>query len=109
MDSLRLPERPTLPELQAWVAETCRRRGWDRASDLETFLLFVEEVGELARAFRDHRGLFQEAGKDRGELAEELADVLSYLLDLSNRLGVDLEAAFRAKEERNAGRTWSEA
>jgi NTP pyrophosphatase (non-canonical NTP hydrolase) len=102
-----LPPQATLPELQEYVARTCRSRGWDQASDLETFLLFVEEVGELARAFRDHRDLFQEAGRPRGRVAEELADVLSYLLDLSNRLGVDLETAFRAKEERNQGRTWT--
>lgn len=101
------PARPNLPELQEYVARTCRRRGWDRASDLEVLLLMVEEVGELARAFRDQRGLFQEAGRQRGQVAEELADVLSYLLDLSNRLGVDLETAFREKEERNEGRSWS--
>jgi len=102
-----LPTRATLPELQDYVARTCRMRGWDQASDLETFLLFVEEVGELARAFRDHRQLFQEADHPRGQVAEELADVLSYLLDLANRLGVDLESAFRSKEERNQDRTWS--
>ncbi len=103
-----LPTRATLPELQGYVARTCRQRGWDRATDLETFLLFVEEVGELARAFRDHRQLFQEADHPRGQVAEELADVLSYLLDLANRLEVDLESAFRAKEERNRERTWSQ-
>ncbi|MBI3924025.1 MAG: RS21-C6 protein [Armatimonadetes bacterium] len=104
-----IPETATLPELQAYVAQACRERGWDRATDLECFLLFVEEVGELARAIRRRRNLFDEKGKarDEGELAEELADLLSYLLDLSNRLGVDLEEAFRAKEERNLGREWS--
>jgi len=101
------PLNPTLPELQAYVARTCRERGWDRADDLETMLLLVEEVGELARALRDHRNLFQEAGHPRGQVAEELADVLSYLLDLSTRLGVDLESAFRQKEEVNQERHWS--
>ncbi len=102
-----LPQNPTLPELQAYVARTCRERGWDRADDLETMLLLVEEVGELARALRDHRQLFQEAGRTRAQVSEELADVLSYLLDLSTRLGVDLEAAFRQKEQINQQRHWS--
>ncbi len=101
------PQNPTLPELQAYVARTCRERGWDRADDLETMLLLVEEVGELARALRDQRGLFQEAGRGQSQVAEELADVLSYLLDLSSRLGVDLEDAFRRKEEINQERCWS--
>ena len=100
------PQNSTLPELQAYVARTCRERGWDRAEDLETMLLLVEEVGELARALRDQRHLFQEAGRTRAQVGEELADVLSYLLDLSNRLGVDMETAIRQKEKINRQRHW---
>lgn len=90
------------------MAEVCRARGWDQADDLETFLLFSEEVGELAKAIRNERGLFAESARPATSgLAEEMADVLSYLLDLANRFGVDLEAAFRAKEEVNQARNWS--
>jgi NTP pyrophosphatase (non-canonical NTP hydrolase) len=39
-------------------------------------------------------------------LEEEFADVLSYLLDLANCYHVDLEAAFRAKEQHNQSRIW---
>ena len=39
-------------------------------------------------------------------LEEEFADVLSYLLDLANCFQVDLEQAFRAKEQLNQSRTW---
>lgn len=102
------PDRPTLPELQDYVARACAERGWDGASDLERYLLFVEEVGELARAIRDRRGLFVEEASERNHaVGEEMADVLSYLLDLANRMGVDLEEAFRAKEAKNDARTWS--
>ena len=37
-------------------------------------------------------------------VAEELADVLWLIIDLSNRLGVDLEQAFRDKELKNQSR-----
>lgn len=104
-----LPPEPTLPHLQRYMADVCRERGWDSSSVLETFLLFTEEVGELAKAIRNHQGLFLEEGRnarDR-ELEGELADVLSYLLDLANRLDVDLEQAFRDKEAVNASRKWA--
>lgn len=107
MSRPQVPDKATLPELQHYLAEISRFHGWDKADDLETFLLFSEEVGELAKAIRRQRKLFTEVEKPNlSEVAEELADLFSYLLDLSNRLGVDLETAFRDKEEVNARRKW---
>jgi NTP pyrophosphatase (non-canonical NTP hydrolase) len=105
---MQLPSSPTLLQLQAYVQQMCKDRGWDQASDLEIFLLFSEEVGELAKAIRKKRELFSEKGKEGKDfgLAEEFADVLSYLLDLANRFEVDLEQAFREKEALNASREW---
>jgi NTP pyrophosphatase (non-canonical NTP hydrolase) len=102
------PSDDSLSGLQAYQSAVCKARGWDKTSDLETFLLFSEEIGELARAIRNHRELYQEPGrtKKREELPGEFADVLSYLLELANRLGVDLAEAYREKEARNAGRNW---
>lgn len=60
-----------------------------------TFLLFMEEVGELATALHDNR-----AGKatpptqaQRDNLVEEFADVLAWLTTLANITGVDLAQA----------------
>jgi NTP pyrophosphatase (non-canonical NTP hydrolase) len=104
---VQLPERPTLADLQTYVAEVCQERGWTKDTPSEKFQLFVEEVGELAKAMRKAAGLYQEHAKPRDmSLEEELADVLSYLLDLANCFQVDLEAAFRAKEQINQARTW---
>lgn len=105
----KFPQNPNLPELQTYVAAICKARGWDQATDLETFLLFIEEVGELAKEIRNRQELFQEPEKRKGktnDLEGEFADVLSYLLDLANRMDIDLEAAFRKKEEVNSGRVW---
>ncbi|MGO8949556.1 MAG: MazG nucleotide pyrophosphohydrolase domain-containing protein [Ktedonobacterales bacterium] len=102
-----LPDDPTLSELQSYLAEVCEERGWTKDSPSEKFLLFVEEVGELAKAMRKAAGLYEEQAKSRDlNLEEEFADVLSYLLDLANCFQVDLEQAFRAKEEINQSRTW---
>ncbi|BCL82535.1 nucleotide pyrophosphohydrolase [Ktedonobacteria bacterium brp13] len=102
-----LPEHPTLPELQHYMDEICKERGWTKDSYAEKFLLFTEEVGELAKAIRNTQGLYHEQASQKTlELEEEFSDVLSYLLDLANCFHVDLEKAFREKEQINATRTW---
>ena len=102
-----LSAHPTLPELQRYVDEICIERGWTKDSYAEKFLLFTEEVGELAKAIRKTQGLYQEKARQKHvELEEEFADVLSYLLDLANCFQVDLEKAFREKEQVNATRIW---
>ena len=100
------PENATLESLQQYVKDKCHERGFDKAGDLETFLLFMEEVGEMAKAIRDRRGLFQEGDPKQEHLAEEMSDVLSYLLELANRFRVDLNAALRRKEALNDRRSW---
>lgn len=103
-----LAPSPSLPALQAYQHKTCKERGWDKTSDLETFLLFAEEVGELAKAIRKRRKLYIEEGKSHKKdgIEGEFADVFSYLLELANRFDVDLEKAYREKEEINANREW---
>lgn len=102
-----LPEYPTLKDLQKYVDEVCKERGWVKDTYAEKFLLFTEEVGELAKAIRKAQGLYEEkARQERVEIEEEFADVLSYLLDLANYFQVDLEKAFREKEQINEARKW---
>ena len=59
-----------------------------KTTDLETFLLFTEEIGELAKAIRNRRKAVS-GGEERrfpkGQLEDEFADVFSYLLELANR------------------------
>lgn len=102
-----LKDNPTLGDLQRYMADICQERGWTKDSPAEKFVLFIEEVGELAKAMRQAAGLYEERAKPRDiALEEEFADVLSYLLDLANCFQVDLEDAFRAKDRVNQSRTW---
>ncbi len=104
---LQLSQEYTLKQLQSYVKDVVKQRGWDKNNDLELFLLFSEEVGELAKAIRYHRGLCPEHGHSGLEnLEEEFADVLAYLLDLANYFDIDLTQAFWKKEEKNAKRLW---
>jgi NTP pyrophosphatase (non-canonical NTP hydrolase) len=102
-----LKENPTLRDLQQYLAAVCQERGWTKDSPSEKFMLFVEEIGELAKAMRKAAGLYEEHAKQKdASLEEEFADVLSYLLDLANCFQIDLEQVFRAKEEINKSRVW---
>jgi NTP pyrophosphatase (non-canonical NTP hydrolase) len=104
----RLKRHATLRELQQYVMDICTERGWHQDTHLEKVLLLTEEIGELVKAIRQHVGLYDEKKrkKTRFALEEELADVLSYLIDLANYFNIDLEAAFRKKERINAKREW---
>lgn len=103
------PQKSELPVLQEYVQDICKARNWDKASNVETFLLFTEEVGELAKAIRKHQALFSKqipAEQAKEALSEEFADVFSYLLDLASRFEIDLLEAFKDKEMKNAKREW---
>lgn len=111
-DAPIIPANLTLPALQQHIRDMCAHMNWNGASREQLFLLFAEEVGELAKAIRNATNLGIEEGKQRdavsvkANLAEEFADVLSYLVDLANKFDIDLDAAYRAKSEANLSRRW---
>ncbi len=103
----QLPHHPTLAQLQQHIKDVCAERGWDTNTPLEIFLLFTEEVGELAKELRKANGMRLDAQKHaEKDLDGEFADVLAYLLDLANQYHVDLEDAYRRKMAKNETRTW---
>jgi len=103
---LSLKANPTLKDLQDYVALAVKQRGFERDSVEQRFMLLLEEVGEFAKAARGHAGMkFAEDTKTK-ELEHEAGDVLNVLLGICNLLDIDLEQAYRDKEELNKQRTW---
>ena len=104
----QLKENAQLIDYQNYIKELAAERGWDKNSPLEIFLLFSEEIGELAKAIRNRMNLYHEPDKKHkeNELEHEFADVFSYLLDLANQFDIDLDKAFRDKDEENKKRVW---
>lgn len=72
----------------------CQQKGWDKANIYNVWLLFTEEVGELASAIRQDQRLYKKTvKKDRGiDLHSEMGDVFSYLFQLAYMLDIDLDA-----------------
>lgn len=100
-----LDAKPTLADIQAYVADTNAYRGHNTEL-LYCMLMLCEEVGELAKAVRKNIGGKIDAASRDAHTDEEAADVLWLLIAVCNNLGIDLEAALRAKEEKNKRRTW---
>ena len=74
--------------------ELCRSKGWDKAPVSTVWLLFTEEIGELASAIRQYQRHFRKTGlkKDRGtDVTTEMGDVFSYLFQLAHMLNIDLD------------------
>lgn len=73
--------------------ELCRQKGWDRTNVNTVWLLFTEEIGELASAIRQNTRVFTKTGlkKNKGvDIQSEMGDVFSYLFQLAYMLNVDL-------------------
>jgi NTP pyrophosphatase (non-canonical NTP hydrolase) len=104
--SLNLKNNPTLADYQQYVADLVVERNFTEQTLPQTFMLFLEECGEMAKAARKSQGLRVDANSKEHHLDLEIADVFIYLLRICNDTGVDLERAFRDKEEINKQRTW---
>lgn len=105
---MRVGKEATLSELQKHLYKTCKENGWDKNTITEVFLLFSEEVGELAKAIRKETGFKGEKKPEtRDNLREEFADVLNYLLELANRFDVNLTEVYFEKHEINKTRKWN--
>ena len=102
-----LRQNPTLADYQRYVADLERQRGFIDQTVLQKCLLLGEEVGELFKAVRKLEKMPLEAHQRVGTVDEEIADIMIYLCSIANRTGVDLETAFRKKEEVNKTRVWS--
>ena len=124
-DELSLLEGAPMRDYQRYIYLLEKQKGWLSVDLVHNCFLMGEEVGELFKAIRRQRGYFEErvgteAGGEerdraeqtqeetlrRAEVAEELVDVFNYLCAIANRLGIDLEEAFREKNKKNQARTW---
>lgn len=98
----------TLAELQDYVRFSVRQRGFENETIKDVLILFIEEIGELARAIRNLSGLkvSRKHLDSHRALRQELADCLMYLLDIANLANMDLEDALREKQRVNSRRKW---
>ena len=76
-------------EFQDLIRQIYLHRDAERGPD-KTFLWLLEEVGELTRAYR----------RKQGNVGEEMADILAWLVSVANLLEIDLEGEVLKKYPR---------
>lgn len=106
MENLKLKDKPTLRDFQEYVEKLELQRGFSDQNAIEKCLLLGEEMGELFKAIRKAAKLKTDINSSIGSVQEEIADMLIYLCAIANRFGIDIEQAFREKEEINKKREW---
>ena len=104
-DGISLPQGASMREYQRYIEALEAMHGWLDADLVRNCFLMGEEVGELFGAVRRLAPPSGDPGS-REAVAEEIVDVLNFLLAIANRLDIDVEAAFREKNARNQNRVW---
>ena len=94
-----------LRELRDALRQFAADRDWDQFHSPKNLALALSvEAGELLEHFQwvKEAESASMTPEQRAHIAEELADVLLYLVRLADKLDVDLNSAARAKLELNA-------
>ncbi|WP_255294081.1 MazG nucleotide pyrophosphohydrolase domain-containing protein [Bacillus toyonensis] len=87
----------TITDLQKHVEEFSREKGFENTSLEQRTMYLISEVGELSKS------LLKE---DKTDIGLEMFDVVWNLVDLANKLNIDLDQSFKAKMEINKDRVW---
>ncbi len=77
----------------------CKLKGWDKAPIQSVWLLFTEEIGELASAIRQRQRMYRKNGKSI-DVANEMGDVFSYLFQLAYMLNIDLDDMWQLHKQK---------
>ena len=84
-----------------------KQRKFDGVTIEREMMLFIEEIGELAKAIRKSTNGRLDIKKEyKDNIEEELADCFIYLLSIANMNKVDMFKAFKEKETKNCDRIW---
>ena len=105
----KLNKENTLKEVQEYIKQVIKIRGFSNQNIENTMLLLLEEVGELAKAIRKD-ATNMSVDKNRlghyDTIESEIADVFIVLTSICNKLDIDLFKAIKDKEQENIKRIW---
>lgn len=103
-----LKKDPTITDIQIYVSELEQERGFADQDVFKKCLMLGEEIGELFKAIRKQEKMSIDSASTSFSVQEEVADVIIMLCSIANRFDINLERAFREKEEINKKRNWSQ-
>jgi Predicted pyrophosphatase len=94
----------TLEEAQSQVDQWIKKYGVRYFSELTNMAVLTEEVGELARVMSRKYGDQSFKEGEKGNIDDEIADVLWVLLCIANQTGVNVTEAFARNLEKKTQR-----
>ena len=98
----------TLEEVQKYIKQVIKIRGFENQEIEKTMLLLIEEVGELAKSIRKNAtdmSIDNDKINHYDTIESEIADVFIVLNSICNKLNIDLYTALKNKEQENIKRT----
>jgi NTP pyrophosphatase (non-canonical NTP hydrolase) len=104
-----MDDTTTLTNLKERIRLFCEERDWDRYHNAKDLAIgIITEAAELLEHFRfksneESEALLADPEKHH-DIAQELADILYFVLRLAQRYGIDLSDELGAKLELNAAR-----
>ena len=104
--TLFLDDNPSIKDFHKYVKQLEIERDFSHQTVIQKCLMLGEEVGELFKAIRKSEKISVDPNSKIGSIGDELADIFIYILAIANRYDINLEDAFRKKEEINKQRTW---
>lgn len=105
----KLNDKNTLQEVQQYIKEVIKIRGFAEQKIEKTMLLLLEEVGELAKSIRKNAtnmSIDKNKLNHYDTIESEVADVFIVLNSVCNKLNIDLYKALKDKEQENINREW---
>ena len=98
-----LGQGASLPRIQDYVRRMEAERGLDHQDLTSWCLKLGQEVGKLYGAAQ---GSPLDPGRRAADVRDKAAAALIPLMAIANRCDINLEDAFRVKENRNESRAW---
>lgn len=97
--------KKTIKDLQKDIRKFCDDRDWDQYHNAKDLAISLSlEAAEVLEHFqwKNFEEIVRHSKDNKDDIAEEIADVFYWVLLLSNKLDVDLVAAFDKKMEKNS-------
>lgn len=104
-----LNQNNTLMEVQEYIKNVIKIRGFYEQEIEKTMLLLIEEVGELAKAIRKNAtdmSIDNNKLNNYDSIESEVADVFIVLNSICNKLDINIYEAVKNKEKENIKRVW---
>jgi MazG nucleotide pyrophosphohydrolase domain. len=103
----KIDSKSSIMEIQNYIEDMKIARNFDMINIEREMMLFMEEVGELAKAIRKEKmGHLDVTKVYDTSIEEEVADCFIYLLSIASMSDVDVFKAFKNKEIENFERIW---